>query len=160
MRRARASAHDRARHSRARGVLAPEPGAAGRVPIVKMKSFLEYRHFELRDEKERTTVRALPSNWQHIGDFAAHLSILARKIVANYSGEGLASFSLKCLAAFMRADRGSPPPMTASSGMTAPLNLNPISSSDVPLDIATSSTKNSAALTRARASNGAPGSFA
>ena len=85
--------------------------AARRVLIAKMKNFLEFRQVELRDQKEITTVRALPGMWQHLFEFQANLEILTRRNVASYNGEGLAAYSLKVLIGLMRPERSSPPQM-------------------------------------------------
>ena len=85
--------------------------AARRVPRVRMKNLLEYRQFELRDTKEPTVVRALPSMWEDLLDFKANLSFVSGRASAPYNGEGIAAYSLKALIMLMKPQRSQLPQM-------------------------------------------------
>ena len=88
--------------------------ASGRVPVCKMKNFVEIRQIELRDKKETTVVRALPGTWMELQDFAARLALHKGKAIVRYNGEGLAAFMLKNIIALMRPERTSLPQMQGS----------------------------------------------
>ena len=77
---------------------------AGHVPKLRMRSFLDCSTIELSGSRPMI-VKALPKNHRQLRDVAAHLSFLKGKVVTDYHGEGMARFTIQCLAALVRGDR-------------------------------------------------------